>query len=156
MTNVNLLNWKHFQPKQSKSGILAQITLLTEVYPFHWVSWNAAKCWFWGVKGLRLRQPLKEVVSAAIRVDETTCGKTALPKEERARNSCTIPYPSSFQRGFLWAQLEESQEIHCKANANNWRNGEALLIRETFRDWVPRPKTTVLFRPRGSQRLSKD
>lgn len=48
-------------------------------------------------------------------------GKIAHHDAEKARNSC-LHHPhtaNSFQRGFLWAQLEESQKIQCNANANN-------------------------------------
>lgn len=51
-------------------------------------------------------------------------GKVAHGDEKRVGNSC-LHQPrttSSFQRGFLWAQLEDSQKIQCGANADSWMN----------------------------------
>ena len=45
-------------------------------------------------------------------------GRLHVPRSQE-QLSVQSQHPNPFQRGFLWDQLEESQEIHCNANANN-------------------------------------
>lgn len=45
-------------------------------------------------------------------------GRLHVPRRSQEQLSVQSQHPNSFQRGFLWVQLEESQEIHCNANAN--------------------------------------